>query len=66
MDFIKLDTDSHNLQTKSNYTFCVQTIQKIPMTAEVFIDFPRQFDMRKPSYDCDITDGHNKVLLPYG
>jgi hypothetical protein len=44
----------------------VVTAKPIPKTSKIFIDFPRQFSMRKSSYECDITDGHNKALAPYG
>lgn len=35
------------------------------MGAEILIDYPKQFDIRKSSYRCELGTDHNSVALPY-
>ena len=65
LELTSLSTTSTNLQVRANYTFCVTTVNPIPVTAQVFIDFPLQFNLRSTSYPCFIASNHNNVLLPY-
>lgn len=59
-----LNSTSTNLQEKSNYTFCVQTKQPIPINSSVMIQFPSDFSLRQKSYGCEITAGHNATTYP--
>ena len=59
-----LNTTSTNLQQKSNYTFCVQTDQIIPLKSSILIGFPLQFSLRQKSYTCKIASGHNATTYP--
>ena len=59
-----LNTTSTNLQQKSNYTFCVQTHNPIPLNASVMIEFPSQFSLRQKSYGCEVATGHNATTYP--
>ena len=59
-----LNTTSTNLQQKSNYSFCVETYNPIPLDSSVLIDFPPQFSLRQSSYACHISTGHNATTYP--
>lgn len=56
---------SNNILVKSDYEFCVELKDPIPLEAEILIDFPQQFDIRKSSYKCELGAGHDSTALPY-
>mmetsp|Transcript_28897 Transcript_28897/g.26229 ORF Transcript_28897/g.26229 Transcript_28897/m.26229 type:complete len:235 (+) Transcript_28897:5392-6096(+) len=60
MDLTKLTTTSTNLQTKATYEICAETDGAIPANAQIFVEFPEQFTLKRNSYECGV--GETNVL----
>lgn len=67
MQLTLLQTSSTNLEEKANYNLCGQTPGAIPINAQFYIDFPSQFNIRKPSYTCSLgASASNTLTYPNG
>ena len=65
LNLTKLTTNSRILHIKTNYTFCIETKNAIPLGASILFECPSEFPLNQTSYNCSIADSHDNISLPY-
>jgi hypothetical protein len=62
---VYLNATSLKLLEKTTYTFCMYITDPIPKNAKIFIDFPKQFELKDNNYNCTLGEMHDSINLPY-